>query len=77
METFVIRLWTADDTPTEAIGSGDETPEKELRGIVRHIRTGTETPFADGAELLVLLTTVGPVGRRSAGRAAASLGARE
>jgi hypothetical protein len=75
METFVIRLWTDSEAPAEAIGSADGTAEPVLRGIVRHVRTGTETPFADGAELLVLLMTVGPVGRRSADRVAASPGA--
>ncbi|HEV8545960.1 MAG TPA: hypothetical protein VGQ64_06680 [Candidatus Limnocylindrales bacterium] len=63
METFVIRLWTDDDTSEADVDSGEETAERGLRGIVRHVRTGTETPFADSAELLVTLATLGRVAR--------------
>lgn len=76
METFVIRLWTDDDTPEAEDDSGENTAERGLRGIVRHVRTGTETPFADGAELIVMLATFGRVGR-PADKLAASRGPTE
>jgi hypothetical protein len=63
METFVIRLWTDDDAPVADVGSNEEPAEQGLRGIVRHVRTGTETAFAGSAELIVLLSTQVPVGR--------------
>lgn len=46
-ETFVLRLWE----PPEAAGHGPG----DLRGVVRHVRSGRTTTFVDGESLLELL----------------------
>lgn len=45
METFLVQVWVPDD----------ETPDDRLRGLVRHIPTGVETPFRSDQEVLHLL----------------------
>ena len=46
METFLVQVWVAAD---ERSRGGD------LRGVVRHVATGTETPFRGDEEVLDLL----------------------
>ena len=50
METFVVRVWRAED-PSEASGSW----AVPLRGFVEHVGTGTATRFGGGEELLRFL----------------------
>ena len=45
METFLVQVWV----PAEA------SPDADIRGLVRHIATGVETPFRGGEEMLLLL----------------------
>ncbi len=55
METFIVRLWTP--------GTGGDRIDPEIRGLVRHVASGTERPFASPAELLEFLATaIGPNG---------------
>ncbi len=46
METFLVQVWVAAD---------DRSRGGDLRGVVRHVATGTETPFRGGEEMLLLL----------------------
>lgn len=46
METFLVQVWVPADEPSRG---GD------LRGLVRHVATGTETPFRSDEEVLDLL----------------------
>ncbi len=46
METFLVQVWVpAEEMPTDT----------DLRGLVRHIATGAETPFRGDQEVLHLL----------------------
>lgn len=45
MDTFIIRLYTSDDVGVPP----------DLCGIVEHVRSGGETVFRDGTELLAAL----------------------
>ncbi|HEX2117581.1 MAG TPA: hypothetical protein VHF91_00230 [Acidimicrobiales bacterium] len=46
MDTFLVQVWVpADDRP----------PDAELRGLVRHVATGTETPFHGDQEVIDFL----------------------
>ena len=50
MDTFLVQVWVpADDRP----------PDAELRGRVRHVATGTETPFHGDQEVLDFLRRAG------------------
>ena len=52
METFLVQVWVpADQVSTDT----------DLRGLVRHIGTGVETPFRGDEEVLRLLRVPGPV----------------
>ncbi len=58
METFVVRVWTDGDASAAPGGhpSDHRTPDRdELRGILRHVATGTEHRFATVGELVGLL----------------------
>lgn len=46
METFLVQVWVPAD---------DRSREGDLRGLVRHVATGTETPFLGDEEVLALL----------------------
>jgi hypothetical protein len=46
METFLVQVWVPADDPSR---------EGDLRGLVRHVATGTESPFLGDAEVLDLL----------------------
>ena len=46
METFLVQVW---------IPADDESRGGDLRGLVRHVATGTETPFLGDQEVLDLL----------------------
>ena len=46
METFLVQVWTPAD---------DESRGGDLRGLVRHVATGAETPFLGDREVLDLL----------------------
>ena len=46
METFLVQVWVAAD---------DRSRGGDLRGVVRHVATGTETPFRGDEEVLGLL----------------------
>lgn len=46
METFLVQVWV----PADARSRGGD-----LRGLVRHVATGTETPFLGDVEVLDLL----------------------
>jgi hypothetical protein len=48
METFVVRVWTSE--PHESA-----VPDHALRGVVRNVRTGLETPFVSWEELRGIL----------------------
>jgi hypothetical protein len=52
VETFVVRLWTP--------GTRADWADPEIRGVVRHVATGTERRFASPAELLEILTATDP-----------------
>lgn len=54
MDTFIIRLYTSDDV--------DVAPS--LCGIVEHVRSGGETVFRDGTELLAALAAERATGAR-------------
>ncbi|MGH9265881.1 MAG: hypothetical protein ACRD1D_14425 [Acidimicrobiales bacterium] len=48
MDTFLVQVWgPADDRPPP--------PDGDLRGLVRHVATGTETPFRGDREVLDFL----------------------
>lgn len=63
MESFVVRIWT----PL----AGDD----ELRGVVRHVQTGTEQTFTSSVEMAALLGAhlrpTGPVSQPPPTRGAA------
>jgi len=46
METFLVQVWVPAD---------DRSPKGDLRGLVRHVATGTQTPFVGDEEVLDLL----------------------
>lgn len=46
METFLVQVWEPAD---------EVSPDTDLRGLVRHIATGEETPFRGAEEVLHLL----------------------
>ena len=46
METFLVQVWVAAD---------DRSRGGDLRGLVRHVATGTESPFLGDEEVLDLL----------------------
>ena len=46
METFLVQVWVPAD---------DESRGGDLRGLVRHVPTGTVTPFLGDEEVLGLL----------------------
>ena len=46
METFLVQVWVPAD---------EVSPDTHLRGLVRHIGTGVETPFRGDEEILRLL----------------------
>jgi hypothetical protein len=46
METFLVQVWVPAD---------DRSREGDLRGLVRHVATGTQTPFVGDREVLDLL----------------------
>ena len=46
METFLVQVWVPAD---------DRSREGDLRGLVRHVATGTESPFVGDEEVLGLL----------------------
>jgi hypothetical protein len=58
-ETFVLRLW---ETPDLA-----RREAEALRGVVRHIRSGRSTTFADEESLLAFLRAEGRANERSIG----------
>ncbi|MDQ3972895.1 MAG: hypothetical protein M3276_00850 [Actinomycetota bacterium] len=46
MDTFLVQVWVpADDTSRDG----------DLRGVVRHVATGVETPFRGDDEILAVL----------------------
>jgi hypothetical protein len=49
METFLVQVWV----PADDLSRGGD-----LRGLVRHVATGTETPFRGDEEVLDLLHRV-------------------
>ena len=46
METFLVQVWVPAD---------DRSRGGDLRGLVRHVATGTESPFLGDEEVLDLL----------------------
>jgi len=46
MDTFVVQVWVSAD---------DLSRGGDLRGVVRHVASGTETPFRGDEEVLDLL----------------------
>ena len=46
METFLVQVWV----PADELSRGGA-----LRGVVRHVATGTETPFHSEAQVVELL----------------------
>ena len=46
MDTFLVQVWI----PADELSRGGD-----LRGLVRHVATGTETPFRGDEEILLLL----------------------
>ena len=46
MDTFLVQVWVPED---------DRSRGGDLRGLVRHVATGTETPFRGDEEVLGLL----------------------
>ena len=46
MDTFLVQVWV----PAEEV-----SPDTDLRGLVRHIATGVETPFRGEHEVVRLL----------------------
>jgi hypothetical protein len=46
METFLVQVWVPAD---------DRSRGADLRGLVRHVATGIETPFLGDEEVLDLL----------------------
>jgi hypothetical protein len=61
VETFVVRVWTGDE-PNAAQGGG-------LRGVVEHVSSGGQEPFADAGRLIALLHGL-PEGRAKRERVA-------
>ena len=53
METFLVQVWVPAD---------EVSPDTDLRGLVRHIGTGVETPFRGDEEVVRLLRGPGPAG---------------
>ncbi|MCI0582338.1 MAG: hypothetical protein L0227_05480 [Chloroflexi bacterium] len=56
VNVFVVRVWSGDDAAPEAApelhaGLGDRV----LRGVVHHVRSGSETTFVSPGELLAFL----------------------
>lgn len=49
MDTFIVRVWTAGE------GTAPPAGDPHLRGVVEHVRSGSETVFQDPAELLAFL----------------------
>jgi hypothetical protein len=46
VDNFLVQVWVpADGAP----------PPDQLRGVVRHVATGTETPFRNDDEILAVL----------------------
>ncbi len=45
METFIVRLWVPSDS----------SEQEQLRGVVEHVGSGSETTFVDEDELLATL----------------------
>ena len=46
METFLVQVWVPAD---------DQSRGGDLRGLVRHVATGSESPFVGDEEVLGLL----------------------
>jgi hypothetical protein len=46
METFLVQVW---------VPANDASRRGDLRGLVRHVATGTECPFVGDQEVLDLL----------------------
>ena len=53
MDTFLVQVWVPAD---------DGSRGGDLRGLVRHVATGTESPFVGDAEVLDLLHRLPPTG---------------
>lgn len=51
MDTFLVQVWMPAD---------DSSRSDVLRGLVRHVATGTETPFRCDEEILILLRRGAP-----------------
>ena len=49
VEAFLVHIW---------VPAGEVAPDTDLRGFVRHIPTGTETPFHGDEEVVRLLRRV-------------------
>jgi hypothetical protein len=56
MDTFLVQVWVPAD---------DRSRSEVLRGLVRHVATGTETPFSGDEEVLRLLHRSAPVSPHS------------
>ena len=46
MDSFLVQVWVAADGTSR---------QSQLRGVVRHVATGTETTFRNDEEVLVVL----------------------
>ncbi len=46
VDSFLVQVWVAAD---------GRSPQSQLRGVVRHVATGTETPFRNDEEVLGVL----------------------
>lgn len=46
MDSFLVQVWVAADGTSR---------QSQLRGVVRHVATGAETPFRNDEEVLVVL----------------------
>lgn len=58
MNTFIVQVWQGDVAgPETAPGQRTDPGDRELRGVVRHVRTGCETVFATPDELFAFLAT--------------------
>jgi len=51
MHTFLVRVWVSAD---------ESCWDSDLRGVVRHVATGVETPFRNDQEILDLLRRAQP-----------------
>ena len=56
MDTFLVQIWMPAD---------DASADPDLRGTVRHVATGVETPFHGDAEVLRLLHRADGAAQRS------------